>query len=63
MINSITKQVKILGNISEKGFITVVVIAAVETILLTALKQNYSIEINGEVSESTVKGTMKLQPS
>lgn len=61
-MDTITKQIKMPRNISEKGFIVVAAIVAVEYIILTAVKQNYSIEIDGEIVGNSINGSMKLQP-
>ncbi len=56
VINTVTKQVKLPESMSENGFIAVFAIAALETIILTAIMKNYSIEVAGEVSKDSLKG-------
>ena len=60
-VATVLSNQKLPIQLSGNDIVLLVAITAFETIIMTALMKNYSVELNGETTpEGTVKGGLKL---
>ena len=61
VMNNISVMKMMPVRVTGSELIAILAIGAIETIILTALMKDYSVELSGETTEQGVKGSLKLQ--
>ena len=60
-VKTVLSNQKLPIHFTGNDIVLLVAITALETIIMTALMKDYSVELNGETTpEGTVKGSLKL---